>query len=283
MIGIRYEEDAPKYHLEGDFFFTRYHSYSIGDWANISGVFEVLKKHYPEVSFKLPSPKLLKTLAPNYMNWSYSPNFDPSTYINLIYDNNPNVELVDDYKGVGVNDHFRAQLEKEVPLAEKILLRFGFTPAELEREDCTPKLYFTEEEVEQARRITGDRPYGCLLFGSRLANLKGRWKFDNYLLNEAIEYADYPVFYYSEFDLEDTDWGQLFKNRVSFKQLNLSLREQLAIKYYATFNLGYHAGINDAVLGNRKRNTILTPYNFWKETHIRDTKYIFPNGDIKYF
>ena len=33
------------------------------------------------------------------MNWSYSPDFDPSTYINLIYGNNPNVELVDDYKG----------------------------------------------------------------------------------------------------------------------------------------------------------------------------------------
>ena len=61
------------------------------------------------------------------------------------------------------------------------------------------------------------------------------------------------------------------------------MREQLAVKYHAKFNLGYHAGINDAVLGNGKENTILTPYPNFKETHIRNTKYIFPNGDKKYF
>lgn len=283
MIGTKYEKDTPRYQFKDKFFFTRYHSYSIGDWSNISGVFEVLKKHYPDVEFKIPSPKLLKSLAPNYMNWSYSPDFDPSTYINLIYDNNPNVELVDEYKGEGVNDHFRAQLDNEVPLAEKILHRFGFSPEELKEEDCTPKLYFTQEELDRVKEITNGEIYGCLLFGSRINNLKGRWEFDTFLYDEAVKYKDYPVFYYSEFDLEGTDWGELFKNKTNFADLKLSLREQLAVKYHAKFNLGYHAGINDAVLGNGKENTILTPYPNFKETHIRNTKYIFPNGDKKYF
>ena len=38
MIGIKYQNDTPKYKLDKEFFFTRYHSYSIGDWSNIRSI-----------------------------------------------------------------------------------------------------------------------------------------------------------------------------------------------------------------------------------------------------
>lgn len=278
MIGVHYKDVIGKVQFDEKFIFTRYYGYSIGDWANISGVFEVLKRDNPEIQFYIPSPSFLRKLAPNYMNWGYG-KFDAADYINLIYQNNPNVSMVDHWEGNLTICHFRAQANVEVPLAEKILLRFGYSPNELNNIDCTPKLYLSQNEIDNVNKITGGKKYGCLLFGSRLNNLQGRWDFDNHLFNIAEQYKDSPVYYYSEFDLDKTEWGDLFKNKTDIS--HLSLREQLALKYLADFNLGYHAGINDAVLGNGKDNTILTPYPNWRETHIRNTKYIFPNGEVK--
>ena len=45
----------------------------------INKVFEVIEA---KKIFKIPYNKLLKSLAPNYMNWSYSTDYDPYTYIN---------------------------------------------------------------------------------------------------------------------------------------------------------------------------------------------------------
>lgn len=275
MLGIPYQDIIGKYPFDSVCSFTRYFSYSIGDWANISGVFEVLKKDNPNTIFEIPSAKLLKEIAPNYQNWG-TDKYDASEYINLIYQNNPNVNIVDKFTSKPITDHFRAQVNIEIPLAEKILLRFGYIPDELGKRDCTPKLYLSKEEIDNVKNTS----YGCLLFGSRLKDLKGRWDFDHYLFKFAEQYKDSLVYYYSEFDLDETEWGEIFKNKINMA--GLGLREQLVIKYLADFNIGYHAGINDAILGNGKDNTILTPYPNWKETHIRNTRYIFPNGDIKF-
>ena len=279
MLGIPYQDVIGKYVFDSKLEFSRYFSYSIGDWANISGVFEILKRDNPEIEFFIPSPLLLKEIAPNYQNWGYG-NYDASNYIDLIFQNNPNVSTTNKFDKKPITDHFRAQASVEIPLAEKILLRFGYTPDELNNRDCTPKLYLSQNEIDNVNKITGGVKYGCLLFGSRLNNLQGRWDFDHHLFSIAEQYKDYPVYYYSEFDLNETEWGDLFKNKTNISHLNF--REQLSLKYLADFNLGYHAGINDAILGNGKDNTILTPYSNWKETHIRNTRYIFPNGDIKF-
>ena len=278
-LGIPYKDVISKYKFNSTFEFSRYYSYSIGDWAIISGVFEILKQDNPNTKFYIPSPSNLRKLAPNYKDWGLGKDIDAADYIDLIYQNNPNVSTINSFKTKPFTDHFRAQANVEIPLAEKILLRFGYTPDELKLKDCTPKLYLTKEEIDNVRKITGGVKYGCLMFGSRLNHLKGRWDFDYHLLNIAEQYKDYPVYYYSEFNLDKTEWGTIFKNKTNISHLNL--REQLALKYLADFNLGYHAGINDAILGNGKDNIILTPYPNWKETHIRNTKYIFPNGDIK--
>ena len=121
--------------------------------------------------------------------------------------------------------------------------------------------------------------YGCLLFASRIDKLKGRWD-DKNLIKEARKYKDIPVYYYSEFDLKDTEWDKLFPIRYNFADLNLNLRQQMLIKSRAKFNIGYQAGINDAV-SKHSNNIILTPYDDIKENIIRNVKYIHFNGSIK--
>ena len=280
-LGIPYKDVTGKYEFNTRFEFARRNSYSIGDWAIVSGIFEVLKQDNPNITFNIPSPAYFKqTKAPsNYQKWGLK-NHDAAGYIDLIYQNNPNVFTTNGFYNQPLTDHFRAQANVEIPLAEKILLRLGYSPDELKYRDCTPKLYLTKEEIDNVKKITGGVKYGCLMFGSRLENLKGRWEFDNHLFEAAKKYSNYPIFYYSEFPLEGTNWGELFQNKTNIE--NLSLREQLTLKYLADFNLGYHAGINDAILGNGKDNTILTPYTNWRETHIRNTRYIFPNGETKF-
>ena len=273
MLGIPYQDIIGKYPFDSVCSFTRYFSYSIGDWANISGVFEVLKKDNPNTIFEIPSAKLLKEIAPNYQNWG-TDKYDASEYINLIYQNNPNVTIVDKFTSKPITDHFRAQVNIEIPLAEKILLRFGYIPDELGKRDCTPKLYLSKEEIDNVKNTS----YGCLLFGSRLKDLKGRWDFDHYLFKFAEQYKDSLVYYYSEFDLKDTEWDELFPIRYDLSRLNL--REQLVIKSRAKFNIGYQAGMNDAV-SRHSNNIILTPYDNVKENIIRNVKYIHLDGKIK--
>ena len=147
--------------------------------------------------------------------------------------------------------------------------------------DTRPSLYFEDSKESWEfsdkfyhRWFDGFDNYGCLLFASRIDNLKGRWD-DKKLLEEARKYKDTPVYYYSEFDLEGTEWDELFPNRLNLSVYNL--REQLYIKSKAKFNIGYQAGINDAV-SKYTNNIILTPYDDIKENIIRNVQYIHLDG-----
>ena len=174
------------------------------------------------------------------------------------------------------HNHIEAAIHLNIPLVEQILLRFGFTQEELKSIDCRPHLYYDEDENPNPD-IKDD--YGCLLFASRIDKLKGRWD-DKNLIKEARKYKDTPVYYYSEFDLKGTEWEELFPIRYNFADLNLNLRQQMLIKSRAKFNIGYQAGINDAV-SKHSNNIILTPYDDIKENIIRNVKYIHFDGKIK--
>ena len=130
-LGIPYKDVISKYKFNSTFEFSRYYSYSIGDWAIISGVFEILKQDNPNTKFYIPSPSNLRKLAPNYKHWGLGKGIDAADYIDLIYQNNPNVSTINSFESKPFTDHFRAQANIEIPLAEKILLRFGYTPDEL--------------------------------------------------------------------------------------------------------------------------------------------------------
>ena len=257
---------------EGWFPFTRL-CFSLGDWAVISGLPEALKKKYPKIKIALPSREYLKTTVSNVINqWGYGDN-NPLDYIDFIFKNNPYVDYrfnVGDFDLI-YTDHERAYTDDvNVPLVEQILLRFGLTPEDVNKIDSRPSLYFDKDE--KSKKIKFE--YGCLLFASRIDKLKGRWD-DKNLIEEARKYKDIPVYYYSEFDLNGTEWDELFPNR--FDLSKYSLREQLYIKSKAKFNIGYQAGINDAV-SKFTNNIILTPYDNIKENIIRKVQYIHLDG-----
>jgi|TARA_Y100000361_G_scaffold4813_1_gene4180 hypothetical protein len=276
-LGLPYDKLEPQYALDKDyngwFSFTRL-CFSLGDWAVISGLPEALKIKYPKIKIALPSRKYIEQIFGHIIDqWSYGSN-NPLDYIDTIFKNNPHI----DYRfnpgdfDIIFTDHDRAYTDDiNVPLVEQILLRFGLTPEDLNKIDSRPNLYFDKDENPNPE-IKDE--YGCLLFASRIDKLKGRWD-DKNLIKEARKYKDTPVYYYSEFDLNDTEWDELFP--VRYNLAKLSLREQLVIKSRAKFNIGYQAGINDAV-SRFSNNIVLTPYDDIKENIIRGVNYIHLNG-----
>ena len=226
--------------------------------------------------------KVLKNQIEIYQDGGLVDSFyaqNPLDYIDYIFKNNPYIyhRFEPGDFDVIFTDHDRAYTDNiNTPLTEQILLRFGFTLDEVKNIDCRPHLYYDEDENPNPD-IKDD--YGCLLFASRIDKLKGRWD-DKNLIKEARKYKDIPVYYYSEFDLKGTEWEELFPIRYNFADLNLNLRQQMLIKSRAKFNIGYQAGINDAV-SKHSNNIILTPYDDIKENIIRNVKYIHFDGKIK--
>ena len=260
---------------DGWFPFTRL-CFSLGDWAVISGLPGALKSKYPKLKFALPSKNYLKTTVGNVIGqWGYGSN-DPLDYIDYIFKNNPHIDYrfeVGDFDSI-FTDHERAYTDDlNIPLVEQILLRFGFTQEELKNIDSRPNLFFDQDEIPNPEF---KKEYGCLLFATRIDKLKGKWD-DKYLLEEARKYKDTPVYYYSEFELKDTEWDELFPIRYNFADRNLNLRQQMVIKSRAKFNIGYQAGINDAI-SRFSNNIVLTPYDDIKENIIRGVNYIHLNG-----
>ena len=124
-------------------------------------------------------------------------------YIDDIFKNNPYVyhRFEPGDFDIVFTDHDRAYTNDiNIPLTEQILARFGYTQDEIINADCRPNLYF--DENENPNPDIKDE-YGCLLFASRIDKLKGRWD-DKNLIKEARKYKDTPVYYYSEFDLDES-------------------------------------------------------------------------------
>jgi hypothetical protein len=260
---------------DGWFPFTRL-CFSLGDWAIISGLPGALKTKYPKLKFALPSKNYLKKTVGNVIDrWGYGSN-DPLEYVDYIFKNNPHVDYrfeVGDFDSI-FTDHERAYTDNfNIPLVEQILLRFGFTQEELKNIDCRPNLFFDKNEIPNPEF---KKDYGCLLFATRIDKLKDKWD-DKYLVEEARKYKDTPVYYYSEYELKDTEWDKLFPIRYNFADRNLNLRQQMIIKSRAKFNIGYQAGINDAI-SRFSNNIILTPYDDIKENIIRGVNYVHLNG-----
>lgn len=282
--------------------------YSIGDLAITSGIFEALKKKYPKIKIAWPSDQYLKNFHARYPgigfgngidHWNYNDKVTSIDNIHSIMDNNP---YIDYYFNEGdftnlFTDHERAYTglqdagndtikSCDEPLAEQILRRFGFNDNDIKTIDSTPKIYFTEEEENKLKKViydqVGDSDYGCLLFAVRMGN-KGRWKQENLLFKDAKRFKNKPVFFFSQFDLNNTEWADFFPHRIDFAELGLSIREQLYIKQNALFNIGYQAGITDAISGGSSEVITLTPYSTMHECVIKNTKCIYFDGSEKYF
>tara|TARA_Y100001937_G_C7127970_1_gene335773 strand:+ start:1443 stop:2435 length:993 start_codon:yes stop_codon:yes gene_type:complete len=278
--------------------------FSIGDWGVRSGIFKALKTKYPKIKIAIPKMSTIQEICStdayfnNQLNTSYTLGngemINPGENMKNVLSNNPYIdEFFDSGKfSLIFTDHDRAYtgLQKidekiysvEEPLAEQILKRFGFTDEDIKNIDSSPQLYFNSDEIERGdelidKYIGKNNKYGCLLFSTRIKELNKRWE-DKVLYEDAERFRDLPVFYYSSFDLDNTEWAKFFPNRFDFSKLNLTIREQLYIKCKALFNIGYQAGMTDACSGSDSEIITLCPYPTIGSNRVRGVKYRFFNG-----
>jgi hypothetical protein len=282
---------------DGWFPFMRF-CYSFGDLGIVSGLFEAMKQKYPKLKIAVPSNDYVTAMFGSKLNqWSYDQKTSAINNMDTVWANNPYIDYrfeKGEFDWI-FTDHDRSYSSLihdgdmvrscDEPLVEQILRRFGFTEKDLQTVDSKPKLYFTPDEIKKNTKTifskVQERDYGCLLFASRLEWAKGRWEKD-YLLYEAAEkFKGLPVFYFSEFDIKETEWGKYFPEAYNFADMEISIRDQIYIKRHAKFNISYQAGVTDASNGSGSEMHILCPYPTIRENCIRDTHYYYLNRDEK--
>ena len=273
-------------------------SFSLGDLVITSGIYEALKKKYPKIKIAIPTIEWYEKIFGDYLNsWNYNDSMTWKDNIQTILGNNPNIDykfkpgefdlIYTDHERIYTNlvETKNGIVSCDEPLAEQILRRFGLTESDLKRIDSKPKIYFTEDEIEKCENIIkdkiGNREYGCLLFSARIANMRGRWEKDYLLFKHAKKYKNLPIFYYSQFDIGNTEWSEYFPENNNFSEMGLSIREQIYIKRNAKFNIGYCGGITEAATGYGSDMISLCAYDSVKQNAIRGSKYIFFNGEEK--
>jgi hypothetical protein len=267
--------------------------YSIGDLAITSGIFEALKTKYPKIKIAWPSNDYIEHIFGKgfISRWDYNDEVTAITNIQTIMSNNPYIDKVFEVGEFDIVfcDHDRSYTSLihdgdmirscDEPMAEQILRRFGFTNDDIKKIDSRPKIYFTKDEINKCESIIkeyiGSYEYGCLLFAGRLEQFKGRWENDYLLFEDAEKFKNIPVFCYTQYDLNNTEWDLFFPNRIDFSKLGLTIREQIYIKQHAKFNIGYQGGVSEASSGGSSTMISLCPYKTIRENCVRDSKYIF--------
>lgn len=269
-------------------------SHSLGDWGIISRLPECIKKIYPNSKVYVPSPLLIKEIFNVFFQQGMWSSFikSPWEVSQIILKNNPFIDGTyekNQLKGECFTDHYRLfsnMGDDNEPLIEQMLRAFGASDIEIKNIDSKPKIYISDEEKEWFENFISKYfglEYGCLLLSSSKSFLNKQWEFDYNLFPHIEKYRNFPVFYYSSFDVNKTEWGSKFKEFIAFDKLNLSFREQLIIKQKAKFNIGYQAGITDAISGGGSDIITLTPYDNINKNIIRGVKYVFKDGNTKIY
>jgi hypothetical protein len=284
---------------DGWFPFMRF-CYSLGDLGIVSGLFEALKTKHPNIKIAFPSNDYIKhILGPQINQWNYETKTNVFSNIDAVFRNNPFIDALFDTGTFTTvyTDHDRSYSSLvhdgtmvrscDEPLVEQILRMFGFSDEELATIDSKPKLYFSQQEEDATNQIlkqtVGSQEYGALLFASRLDWAKGRWEKDYLLFEAAEKFKGMPVFYFSEFDLQGTEWDKYFPERYNFADLQLDVRQQIHIKRKAKFNISYQAGITDASNGSGSEMHVLCPYPTIRENCVRGARYYYFDGSKKQF
>jgi hypothetical protein len=269
-------------------------AHSLGDWGIINRLPECIKKIYPNSKIYIPSPLLIKDIFSFLFSMGQWSNHikTPWEVGSIILKNNPFIDGIyekGELEGECFTDHYRIYSNKNddnEPLVEQLLRAFGASENQILEFDSRPKIYLSDKEEEWYKNFKNQHfgnDYGCLLLASSRIQLNKQWDFDSNLFPHIEKYKDYPVFYYSSFDISKSSWATKFKKFISFEKIGLSFREQLIVKQKAIFNTGYQAGITDAISGGGSEIITLTPYKSIGQNVIRKTKYIFPNKEIKIY
>ena len=282
--GLRIPDD----YLEKKEFTIMRSCHGLGDWGIISAMPRLLKEKYPDCKVYVPSIKLLEKLfGKQKKGWSTWDN--PYNNINHIFDNNPYVDGVKDYIiGEVFHDHYRVYDEhkKDIPLIKQMLKFWQFSDDEYV--DCTPELYFSEEEISIGdnliKEFVGNQQFGGLLITNRFESTGGRYdeKGNKMLLNTLLEKCkDLPFFYWTYKKPEDLP---IMFNKC-FDMRNVPTRIQLYIRTKAKLNIGTHCGFLDCVSRYSKvfqiqrvfplnQNVVESEYYINKDNYEEKLKYV---------
>ena len=228
--------------------------HGIGDWGIISAIPRLLKEKYPDCRVYAPSVKLLEKLFGHQKaNWGAFDN--PFSNVENIFKNNPYVDAFKDYiVGEIFHDHYRVydNDKKDIPIAKQILKFWQFKDDEFR--DCSPELYFSDEEIAVGDSIikqhVGNNEFGGLLITNRYESQGGRYdeETNREILSYFLEKNKIPYFYYTYKPKEELPFD--FDGCLDIR--NINVRIQLYIRTKAKFNIGNHCGVLDCVAGYSK-------------------------------
>lgn len=223
----------------------------LGDWGIISAMPRLLKNKYPDCKIYVPSISLIKKIFGDSSPWKHWP--QPEFNCERIFTNNPYIDgFIDNIEGDVYHDHYRIynELTTEEPLIVQMLKFWGLN--ENESEDHLPELYFTDEEKKVGDKIIkqyiGDEPFGGFICTT--SQLKPGQLFDdkqNNLLIGALKQHPLKYVYYGSTNIDETPFKNYINVALNFRDVSLSLREQLYIRSKATINIGYQSSIFDLI------------------------------------
>jgi hypothetical protein len=121
--------------------------------------------------------------------------------------------------------------------------------------DCTPELYFSDEEKQKGdeviKQYVGDEEFGGLLITNRFESSGGRYdeESNKMLMNVLLEKCgDLPFFYYTH--RKPNEYPFSFNKCLDMRHMDP--RIQLYIRSKAKLNIGTHCGFLDCVSGDSK-------------------------------
>ncbi len=244
----------PDEYLDKQEFMVMRTAHGIGDWGIISAMPRLLKEKYPNCKVYVPSVNLLEKLF-GQMKDSWGTWDNPFKNVHYIFDNNPYVDkFVDEVDGEIFHDHYRVYDKDkiDIPLTKQMLKFWQFT--EEEYVDCTPELYFSDEERQKGdeviKQYAGDEEFGGLLITSRFEGVS-KSTGENYdiegnikLMTAVLEKCgDLPFFYYIH--KKPNEYPFSFNKCLDMRHMDS--RIQLYVRSKAKLNIGTHCGFLDCL------------------------------------
>lgn len=241
----------PDEYLESREFMIMRTCHGLGDWGIISAIPRLLKEKYSDCKVYLPSVRLLEKLF-GHLKHEWGTFENPFLNVETIFKNNPYVDGFKDYIiGEVFHDHYRVydKNKKDIPIAKQMLKFWQFE--EKEYENCSPELYFSEEEISKGdyiiQKYTNGEDFGGLLITNRYESQGGRYdeETNKQIFTHFLEKNDIPYFYYTYKKRDEFP----FTFNGCFDMRHLDIRLQLYIRSKAKFNIGNHCGVLDCIAG----------------------------------
>lgn len=239
-------------YLENQEFVVMRTCHGLGDWGIISAMPRKLKEKYPNCKVYIPSENLLdKLFGDQKSQWGTFDN--PFLNAKSIFKNNPYVDGFKDYiAGEIFHDHYRIydKNKKDIPIVKQMLKFWQFENNHME--NCSPELYFSDEEIELGDSIiknhVGDNAFGGLIISNRYESQDGRYDEDTNreIISYFLEKNKVPYFYYTYKPKDEFP----FEFNGCLDMRHMDVRIQLYIRTKAKFNIGNHCGVLDCVAGH---------------------------------